>query len=91
MAEKFSIAKFFSGFAFWKGEMLGKIIYYLVIVSVALGVFYVLFVRPTHRETQKADLITNTTINQEEKAFELQLIPPHIKIGGFKIKIFKEK
>jgi len=86
----FSITKFLSGFAFWKGEVFGKIIYYVAIVSVCLGVFYVLFIKQTNKTTQKADLITNTTINQEEKAFELQLIPPHIKVGGFRLKMFKE-
>ena len=85
----FSILKFLKGFAFWKGEILGKLIYYFIIASIAIGAFYVLFLRPTHRDTQKADKIENTTINQAESAFELQLIPPKIQIGGFKFKLLK--
>jgi hypothetical protein len=87
--EKFDIGKLLRGFAFWKGEVLGKIIFVLVIAIVVCGVFYVLFIRPTHRTTQKAETITNTTINQVEDAIDLQLIPPKIKIGGFRLKLFK--
>ncbi len=87
--EKFDIGKLIRGFSFWKGEVLGKIIFVVIIVSVALGVFYVLFIRPTHRETQKAETITNTTINQVEDAVDLTLFPPKIKIGGVKVKLFK--
>ena len=88
MDEKFSITKLLSGFAFWKGEVFGKILYYVAIVSVCLGVFYVLFIKQTNKTTQKAETITNTTINQEKTALELQLIPPRIQIGALKFKLF---
>jgi len=87
--EKFDVGKLARGFAFWKGEVLGKIIFVVIIVFVALGIFYVQFVRPTHRTTQKAENITNTTINQVEDAVDLTLFPPKIKIGGVKVKLFK--
>lgn len=85
--KKFDIGKLIRGFSFWKGEVLGKIIFVVIIVSVALGIFYVLFIRPTHKTTQNAQqIITNVT---DENAVELQLIPPKIKIGGVKLKLFK--
>ena len=87
--EPFDVGKLIRGLNPLNGQNLGKLIFYLVIVSVALGVFYVWFIRPTHRETQKAGLITNTTIQQTESAFELQLIPPRVQIGGFKFKLFQ--
>ena len=87
--EPFDVGKLIRGLNPLNGQNLGKLIYYLIIVSIALGIFYVLFIRPTHRETQEAGLITNTTIQQTESAFELQLIPPRIQIGGFKFKLFK--
>jgi hypothetical protein len=87
--ERFDIGKLIRGFAIWKGEVLGKVIFVVIIVIVALGVFYVLFIRPTHRTTQKAETITNTTINQVEDAVDLTLFPPKIKIGGVKLKLFK--
>ena len=87
--EPFDVGKLIRGFNPVNGKNIGKLIYYLVIVSIALGVFYVLFIRPTHRETQTAGLITNTTINQVEDAVDLTLFPPKIKIGGVKLKLFK--
>jgi len=57
----FSLAKFFGGFAFWKGEVIGKILYYLIIIATCLFVFYKLFVAPTHNTNQTADTITNIT------------------------------
>ena len=87
----FDIVKFFSGFAFWKGQVIGKILYYLIIVIVALFVFWKLFVAPTNKTTQKAENITNITQTKSESALELQIIPPKVKIGGLKIQLFKEK
>ena len=87
MAEKFDVGKLIRGFNPLNGQNFGKLIYYLVIVCVALGVFYVLFIRPTQKTTQNAQqIITNVT---DESAFELQLIPPKIKVGGVKVKMFK--
>jgi len=83
----FSIVKFFGGFAFWKGEILGKLIYFVIVSGLVCGAFYVLFIRPTHKTTQNAaQIITNVT---DEAAFDLQLIPPKIKIGGFRLKLLK--
>ena len=87
--EKFDVGKLVRSFNPFVGVNFGKLIYYLVIVCVALGVFYVLFIRPTHRETQKAETITNINNVQDESAFELQLIPPKIKVGEVKLKMFK--
>ena len=87
----FDIKKFLGGFAFWKAEKFGKLVYNLIIIAICLGVFYVMFVKRTEvkKTTQKADTIENITISQTESAFELQLIPPKVQIGGFKLKLFK--
>ena len=65
---------------------------------------YVVMIRkplPSTATTQRASAITNTYVNPstaeivqavqatKENAFELSLFPPKIKIGGFKISIFK--
>ena len=89
MAEKFDVGKLVRSFNPFIGVNFGKLIYYLVIVCIALGVFYVLFIRPTQKTTQKAEQMTNITNVTDESAFELQLIPPKIKVGGVKLKMFK--
>ena len=65
---------------------------------------YVVMIRkplPSTATTQRAQAINNTYVNPstaeiveavkatKENAFELNLIPPKIKIGGLKISIFK--
>jgi len=89
MAEPFDVGKLIRGFNPLSGEKIGKLIYYLVIVIVCLFVFWKLFVAPTNKTTQKATTITNIT--QDESAFELAIIPPKIKIGGFKFNLFDKK
>ena len=95
MSELFDVGKLIRGFNPLSGEKLGKLLYYLAIVVVCLFVFWKLFVAPTHKTTtqQKAENITNntTTINQVENAFELSIVPPKIKIGGFKLMFFDKK
>lgn len=85
--EKFDVGKLIRGFNITKGEVIGKIVFIVIIACVVCGVFYVLFFRPTHRTTQNAQqIITNVT---DESAVELQLIPPKVKVGGVKLKMFK--
>jgi hypothetical protein len=43
---------------------------------------------PTRTEEQIAEHITNITEVKEEEAVELSIIPPKIKLGGFKFKLF---
>ena len=66
----FSIAKLLGGFNLFNGEKLGKMLYYLAIIAVCLGVFWKLFIAPTHSQNQQAETITNIT-EQKEDGFSL--------------------
>jgi hypothetical protein len=66
----FSIAKLLGGFNLFNGEKLGKMLYYLAIIAVCLGVFWKLFIAPTHNQNQQAESITNIT-EQKEDGFSL--------------------
>jgi len=57
----FSLAKLFGGFAIWQGEKLGKLLYILAIILICLGVFWKLFLAPSHSQHQRAENITNIT------------------------------
>ena len=61
MFKGFSFLKFVNGFALWKGEALGKFLYFALIVAVSLGLY--------HKITQKATSIVagpGSTINVDE-------------------------
>jgi hypothetical protein len=78
----------------------------LVIAGIGWAV-YAGIIRPTTKPnastSQKADAITNNYINpstaeivevvkaNKESAFEANLFPPRIKIGGFKLSIWDKK
>jgi len=67
----FDIKKFFGGFAFWQGEVFGKLLYYFIIVSIVLAIafgIYKKFVQPTHSNPQKAGTIINYITNNNCKA-----------------------
>ena len=67
----FDIVKFLGGFAFWKGAVAGKLIFYFIICSITFAVcfgIYKKFVQPTHSSQQKAQSITNITNNYDCKA-----------------------
>ena len=66
----FSLVKWFSGWNIFNGEKLGKMLYYLAIIAICLGVFWKLFVAPTHSQNQQAETITNIT-EQKEDGFSL--------------------
>ena len=75
---------------------------FAVIAGIGWCVYKVMIKKPdaTTATSQKADAITNNYINpstaeivnaiksNKEDAFQLKLIPPKIKIGGFKFTIF---
>lgn len=62
----FNIVKFLSGFALWKGEVIGKILYIVIIVAVCFGIFYAIFLKRTVSNiTHQSGTITN--ISQEDK------------------------
>lgn len=67
----FNIAKFLAGFAFWKGEKIGKIIFYAVLIITALCIYHKVFFAKTQ--------VTNTrTIIQRAQNVTL---PPPAKNG----------
>jgi hypothetical protein len=61
-----SWAKFFGGFNIFSGAVLGKIVYFLIIISVCLGIFWKVFIAPSHNQNQQAESITNITEQQDE-------------------------
>ena len=75
---------------------------YAVIAGIGWCVYVVMVRKPaaTTATSQKAEAITNNYINpstqdivsaiksNKEDAFQLKLLPPKIKIGGFKFTIF---
>ena len=68
----FSITKLLGGFNILNGEKLGKMLYYLAIIAVCLGVFWKLFIAPTNvdQSSQQAEQITNIT-QETPKGFSL--------------------
>jgi len=56
----FSIAKFFGGFAFWRGDKFGKILFQLIIIALCLWLFYAKFIAKDAPVT-KADKIEYNT------------------------------
>ena len=76
----FSIAKLLGGYAIWQGEKLGKLIYNLSIIAVCLGIFWAIFIKPTHSTHQTAQTIQNiTTPSKEDFSFV------GVKLWKFKI------
>jgi len=44
----FSLVKLLSGFALWKGSVLGKLIFYAIIIAIGIGIYHKTFIAPTH-------------------------------------------
>ncbi len=92
----FSIGKFFGGFAFWKGQILGKLMYYGIIIAivaaVALGIYH-RFTQETYENTYK------NTVKAEEVIIDQRQILPNpddsfffgVKIFGFKLGVTRGK
>ena len=78
---------------------------FAVIAGIGWCVYVVMIKKPaaTTATSQKAETITNNYVNpstteimevlknNREEAFQLNLFPPKIKIGGLKISIFDKK
>lgn len=67
----FSIKKFAGGFNIFNGATFGKILYYVIIVAICLGIFWAAFIKPT--QTQQAESITNITQEDDTYWFKLQV------------------
>lgn len=89
--EVFDVGKLIRGFNPFSGEKAGKLLYYVIIVVVCLFVFWKLFVAPTNKNTQRAENMTNITNITDESCVDLSVIPPKIKVGGVKLKLFDKK
>lgn len=61
--ERFSFKKLLSGFAFWDGAAFGKIVYYVVICAICIGVFYVLFLKRTEVHVDKPNITAESGSN----------------------------
>jgi len=77
---KFNIAKFFSGFAFWKGDIFGKLLHLIIVIALCLAAYNFITSR-ANESHQTAESITNITqIEKADDSFFLGL-----KIGGMKL------
>ena len=80
----FSIMKFLSGFALWKGDKIGKWAIQIFWIVVVLAVFYKVFLMPMKKSVtqQKAETIVNhyTVIYMDKENFFAG-----IKLGGFRL------
>jgi len=68
----FSWSKLLSGFAFWKGEKLGKLIFYTILFALAFGIYHKVFYQKTtvtqyRTIIQQADNVTMESPKQVEK------------------------
>jgi len=78
----FSIIKFLSGFAFWKGDKLGKILFYGVLIVLALTIYHKAF---EPKQITKVERIETQIINQCPK--ESGLFHVGINLFGLKLKL----
>lgn len=68
----FSIIKFFSGFAFWKGDKLGKLLFYGILIAVAITIYHKAF---EPKQTTVIERIETQVINQcpkENRLFNIK-------------------
>ena len=75
------LIKFFSGFAIWKGEVIGKLLYYTIIVSICLGVFWAIFLKPQFKTIQNAQTIQNITTPEQKDFMFLGIKFWKLKLG----------
>ena len=80
----FSILKFVKGFAFWKGEIFGKILQMVVVITICLAVYNFITSRANIEETTQtaAGDITNIEVVQDSYFIDL-------KVGWFCLRAFK--
>jgi len=55
--ETFSIIKLFSGFNIFNGAKLGKLVFYFVLIAIALGIYHKTFLMRTIRQDIKAETV----------------------------------
>lgn len=81
----FSILTFLKGFAFWKGEKFGKLLYQVIIVAACLFVFWALFVKRTAVTIDKSNQQAQTIQNIELKEKQETGVFLGLRISGVKI------
>ena len=69
----FDIKKFLNGFAFWKGEQLGKIIFIAILITVGLAVYHQI-TRPTQSQKIVVQKGATATIHQQQPSKERRWI-----------------
>ena len=81
----FSLTKFIGGFAFWKGAVIGKLLYWGIIAAVVLGVYHKI-TQPTYNyDTSYRNVIQgNTEVTIDQK----QVIPTSEEAVFLGVKLF---
>jgi hypothetical protein len=62
----FSLIKWVAGFAFWRGEKLGKLLFYAVLAVVAFGIYHKIFFQP--RTYTNIKFVKPATVNYSTPA-----------------------
>ena len=57
------IGRFLSGFAIWKADKIGKILYFAVLFVVFAGIFYCVFLKKTIANNQRTVIEKGATAN----------------------------
>ena len=91
----FSVSKFFSGFAFWQGAVMGKLIYYIIIFSivaaVALGIYH-RFTQETYSNDYRNNVKGENVIIDQRQIFDNKsdAVLIGIKLFGLRIGVSVE-
>lgn len=75
----FSLAKLFSGLAFWKGDKLGKLIFQIAIIALCLWLFHAKFI------AKDAPVTTITEAGQIQNITQTRMHLIEVELGIFKI------
>ena len=77
----FSLIKFLSGFAFWKGDKLGKLIFYGILITIGLTIYHKAF-EPKQITKIERQVVEKQVVNN---------CPDEMKIAGIQINLWKLK
>lgn len=67
--EPFSLLKFFAGFNIFSGARLGKLVFYFILIAIAIGVYHNTFLKRTVQQNIKAENVTIEASHNEAFVF----------------------
>ena len=78
--EPFSVVKFLGGFNIFSGARLGKLLFYFILIAVALGIYHKTFLSRTIQQDIKANTVVIQA--QDKNAFFFGVKLWKLKIGA---------